>query len=65
MHLIPASWRQDQILAYQNYATWAWSILPVSALLELAAVALFSLNLAITFLRPPAVSATPLRMTVE
>ena len=29
----------SEILAYQDYATWAWNILPVSALIELTAVA--------------------------
>ncbi len=43
----------SEILAYQNYAAWAWNVLPVSALIELAAVTLFALNMIITFLRPP------------
>jgi len=43
----------SEILAYQNYAAWAWNVLPVSALIELAAVTLFAINLMITFLRPP------------
>jgi len=43
----------SEILAYQNYAAWAWNVLPVSALIELAAVTLFALNMMITFLRPP------------
>ena len=43
----------SEILAYQNYAAWAWNVLPVSALIELAAVTLFAINLSITFLRPP------------
>jgi hypothetical protein len=43
----------SEILAYQSYAAWAWNVLPVSALIELAAVTLFALNLAVTFLRPP------------
>ncbi len=55
----------SEILAYQNYATWAWNILPVSALLELAAVALFAVNLIGTFARPPVVVASPLTMTTE
>ncbi len=54
----------SEILAYQDYAAWAWNILPVSALIELAAVTLFAVNLTITFLRPPIV-ATPLNMTIE
>lgn len=43
----------SEILAYQNYAAWAWNVLPVSALIELAAVTLFAVNMIITFLRPP------------
>ena len=43
----------SEILAYQNYAAWAWNVLPVSALIELAAGTLFAINLMITFLRPP------------
>ncbi len=41
-------------LAYEGYAPWAWHILPVSAVVELTAVALFAANLGITLLRPPA-----------
>ena len=55
----------SEILAYQGYATWAWSGLPVSALMELTAVSLFALNLIVTFLRPPIVITTPLSMTIE
>ena len=54
-----------EILAYQNYAAWAWNILPISALLELTAVALFSVNLIVTFARPPVVVPSPLTMTTE
>jgi uncharacterized protein involved in response to NO len=55
----------SEILAYQGYAVWAWSGLPISALLELTAVFLFAVNLAVTFLRPPIVFTTPLSMTTE
>ena len=34
----------SEILAYQNYAAWAWNVLPVSALIELTAVTLFAVN---------------------
>ncbi len=54
-----------EILAYQNYAAWAWYVLPVSALIELAAVTLFAINLFVTFLRPPIVAPSPLQMTTE
>lgn len=55
----------SEILAYQDYAKWAWNILPVSALIELTAVALFAVNLIVTFARPPVVVASPLTMTTE
>jgi uncharacterized protein involved in response to NO len=55
----------SEILAYQDYAKWAWNILPVSALIELTAVALFALNLIVTFGRPPVVVASALTMTTE
>jgi hypothetical protein len=55
----------SEILAYQNYAAWAWNVLPVSALIELTAVTLFAVNLIVTFLRPPIVVTTPLSMTTE
>ena len=44
----------SEIPAYEGYLRQAWSVLPVSAVIELAAVTLFAANLAITFLRPPA-----------
>jgi len=50
----------SEILAYQDYAAWAWNVLPVSALLELTAVTLFAVNLIVTFLRPPVVVSAPL-----
>lgn len=51
----------SEILAYQNYAAWAWKLLPVSALIELTAVTLFAINLMITFLRPPIAVTDPLQ----
>jgi uncharacterized protein involved in response to NO len=42
-----------EILAYQEYATWAWSVLPVSALLELAGVTAFAVNIFGTFILEP------------
>jgi uncharacterized protein involved in response to NO len=44
----------SEIMAYEGYASHAWSVLPVSAVIELAAVTVFALNLGVTFLRPPA-----------
>ena len=55
----------SEILAYQNYAKWAWNVLPVSALIELTAVALFAVNLIVTFARPPVVVTSQLTMTTE
>ena len=55
----------SEILAYQDYAAWAWNVLPVSALIELTAVTLFAVNLIVTFIRPPVVVTTPLNMTTE
>jgi len=55
----------SEIFAYQDYAKWAWNILPISALIELAAVALFAVNLIVTFARPPLVVASPLTTTTE
>ncbi len=55
----------SEILAYQRYATWAWNVLPVSALFELTAVALFAINLTVTFARPPVILASALTMTTE
>ena len=60
----------SEVLAYQDYALWAWKVLPISALLELSAVTLFATNLVVTFSRRPAhllrqsslvASATPRR----
>ncbi len=44
----------SEILAYEGFAHWAWSWLPVSALTEMTAVTLFAVNLFATFAqRPP------------
>jgi hypothetical protein len=55
----------SEILAYQDYAQWAWDVLPLSALIELTAVALFAINLIATFARPPVGAPSPLTMTTE
>jgi len=39
----------SEALAYQGLANFAWKWLPVSTILEMTAVAIFALNLAITF----------------
>lgn len=43
-----------EIPAYEGWLQQAWPALPVSALLELAAVTLFAINLFLTFSRPAA-----------
>lgn len=55
----------SEVLAYQDYATWAWNVLPVSALIEFTAVGLFAINLIATFARPPVVVPSPLTMMTE
>jgi len=40
-----------EVLAYQGYAEWPWHILPASALIELTALSLFTLNMVCTFVR--------------
>ena len=42
-----------EVLAYQGYANWAWSVLPVSAILELSGVTAFAMNLFGTFSLEP------------
>jgi hypothetical protein len=37
------------VLAYQGFARAAWSWLPVSAIIEMAAVTIFAVNIAMTF----------------
>ncbi|HEV2728977.1 MAG TPA: hypothetical protein VGV15_03005, partial [Terriglobales bacterium] len=49
-----------EVLAYEGYAAWAWSVLPGSALLELAALTTFAINILGTFvLEPSHVSNQP------
>jgi len=42
-----------EVLAYQEYAKWAWSVLPGSALIELTALTVFTINILATFLLQP------------
>jgi hypothetical protein len=44
----------SEIPAYEGYSGAAWRVLPCSAAIELLAVSLFAINLAATFLQPPA-----------
>ena len=43
----------SEILAYQGFAGWAWSWLPVSAVIEMTAVTIFAINLLGTFISRP------------
>jgi len=43
----------SEILAYQGFAGWAWSWLPVSAVIEMTAVTIFAINLLGTFMSRP------------
>lgn len=42
-----------EIFAYQGYASWAWSVLPLSAILELAGITAFAMNIFGTFILEP------------
>ena len=44
----------SEIPAYEGFWQGAWKVLPVSAVLELAAVTMFAANLALTLAQPPA-----------
>ena len=43
----------SEVLAYQGYANWAWSVLPVSAMLELVGITAFAMNILGTFILEP------------
>ncbi|HEV2222717.1 MAG TPA: hypothetical protein VGR84_06915 [Candidatus Acidoferrales bacterium] len=56
----------SELLAYQNYANWAWSVLPVSAFLELAGITAFAMNIFGTFiLEPSHVQKQPLLVRIK
>jgi uncharacterized protein involved in response to NO len=42
-----------EIIAYQAYAAWAWSVLPISALCELAGLTIYAVNIFGTFVLEP------------
>ena len=42
-----------EVLAYQGYATWAWTVLPISALCELAGLTVYAINILGTFIPEP------------
>jgi hypothetical protein len=39
-----------EVVAYQGYAAWAWSVLPISALCELAGLTVYAINILGTFI---------------
>jgi hypothetical protein len=51
----------SEVLAYQDQVAWAWAVLPISAVIEMAAVSAFAVNLGVTLLvkpEPEAVACT-------
>jgi hypothetical protein len=42
-----------EVIAYQGYGAWAWSVLPVSALCELAGLTTYAINILGTFVLEP------------
>jgi uncharacterized protein involved in response to NO len=42
-----------EVIAYQGYAAWAWSVLPLSALCELAGLTIYAINILGTFVLEP------------
>jgi uncharacterized protein involved in response to NO len=55
-----------EILAYQGYAPWAWAVLPISALFELAGITVFAMNIFGTFiLEPSHVQKQPMVISVN
>jgi hypothetical protein len=56
----------SEILAYQDYAVWAWSVLPVSAILELVGLTAFAVNIFGTFIfEPSQAKAQPLVVNIS
>jgi uncharacterized protein involved in response to NO len=55
----------SEIVAYQGFATWAWSWLPVSAVMEMTAVTIFAANLLGTFLSRPPSQKSPKHLNEE
>ena len=56
----------SEVLAYQGYANWAWSVLAVSAMLELAGITAFAVNIFGTFiLEPSHAQKQPLVVGIE
>lgn len=42
-----------EIIAYQGYGAWAWHVLPISALCELAGLTIYAINILGTFVLEP------------
>ena len=49
----------SEIPAYEGYSTFAWRVLPCSAVIEMTAVTLFALNLALTMASAPKPAIDP------
>lgn len=47
-----------EVIAYQGYGGWAWSMLPISALFELAGLTVFAINIVGTFVLLPSHART-------
>jgi hypothetical protein len=47
----------SEVGAYEGYIPGVWHLLPVSAIIEMAAVTVFAVNLIATFVRPPTKSS--------
>ncbi len=53
----------SEILAYEQYAEWAWAVLPVSRVIELVALSIFAFNLYRTLWAPhPVLDAALMRV---
>jgi uncharacterized protein involved in response to NO len=59
-----------EVIAYQGYAAWAWSVLPISALCELAGLTIYAINILGTFIlepshaqKQPALVGMPVKMS--
>ena len=48
----------SETIAYQQYAYWAWGLLPLSATMELTGVVIFTINTFATFLQPRLLAST-------
>jgi len=47
-----------EIIAYQGYAAWAWSVLPISGLCEPVGLTIYAINILGTFVLQPSHAQT-------